>query len=169
MEQPKTSKYALQYGLFLGLVSIGFNFMLYTQELHYEQSAVNNIVGFGLLFIFILLGILAFKKANNGFVSLGQALKTGVGVAIVSALLGGIYGFIFANYIEPEFFDKVMEIARETAIANNPEINREQLDQGIAFQKKLMPFFPLIGIVVSAIVALIFSLIIGLVVRKTEA
>jgi uncharacterized membrane protein len=168
MEQPKTSKYAMQYGLFLGLASIAFNVMLYTQELHYEQNATTYIVGFALLFIFSLLGILAYKKANEGFISIGQSLKIGVGVSVIGALIGIVYFLIFIYAIEPGYVDKVMEIGRETAIANNPEINREQLDQGIAFQKKFFAAFTLIGVIINAIVGLVISLILGLIVQKTR-
>ena len=34
-QQPKTGKFALNYGLLLGLVSIVFGVMLYTQKMHY--------------------------------------------------------------------------------------------------------------------------------------
>lgn len=164
--QVKTRKYALQYGLFLGLASIAFNFMLYTQELHYNQDPMTQLVGLALLAIFIILGIVAFKKANGSFISIGQALKTGVGVAVVAAVISGIYGFIFTNFIEPEFADKMLEIAREQMLQQRPDLSDEQLEAGLDIQRTIMSFLPLVGILMSALIGLIISLITGLIVRK---
>ena len=167
-QQPKTRKFALQYGLFLGLASIAFNFLLYTQELHYEQDPISQIVGFVLMAVFIILGILAFKKANGGLISLGQALKTGVGVAVFASLLGAIYGFIFMNVIEPDFADKMAEIAKQQMLEQQPDMTDEQIEFGLDIQKKIINFIPLIGIVMSAIIGLIISLITGLIVKKAN-
>ena len=166
-QQVKTRKFALQYGLFLGLASIAFNFMLYTQELHYNQDPMTQLVGLGLLAIFIILGIVAFKKANGGFISIGEALKTGVGVAVVAAVLGGIYNFIFTSFIEPEFTEKMLEIARQQMLESRSDLTDEQIEAGLNVQKTIMSFLPLVGIIMSAIIGLVISLITGLIVRKS--
>ena len=167
-QQPKTSKFSMQYGLFLGLASIAFSVLQYTQGLHYEQDPITMVVGFGLLLVFIILGIVAYKKANNGLISLGQAIKVGVGISLIGAVLGTLYFFIFMNVIEPDYLDKVLAIGREAAIERQPDIDRDALDQGLEFQRKFFPVFLGVGILINVIVGLVFSLITGLVVKKTE-
>ena len=81
--QPKTGKFALNYGLLLGLVSIAFVFILYTMDMHYQGGFSVLIVSMVLSLAAIILGLMQFKKANNGFMSFGQALKIGVGICLI--------------------------------------------------------------------------------------
>ena len=61
------------------------------------------------MIVIIVLGIRNFKSVNNNLITWGQSVKIGVGIAIVSALLGIIYNLIFMNFIEPEFMNQMME------------------------------------------------------------
>jgi hypothetical protein len=90
----KTRKYALQFGLIAGLVGIVFGVMLYTMDMHYERSLAIQAVQFAILAVFVIIGIIQFKKANGGFLKLGQAVKLGAGVGLIAAVIGTIYCFI---------------------------------------------------------------------------
>ncbi len=70
--QPKTGKYAWTYGLILGLASLAFSFILYTMEMHYEQTAAVRIIGLVMIVAAIVLAVVQFKKANSGF-QIGRA------------------------------------------------------------------------------------------------
>src|SRR5690606_33567512 len=121
-QQPKTGKFALNYGLLLGLLSVVFGVMLYIQKMHYEMNA--SIIGVSIL---IMAGVLffainAFKKANGGFLSISEALKVAVGAAVVGAVISLAYQYILTHFIEPDFFDKAMEIAKPKAFEQNPNM-----------------------------------------------
>lgn len=86
--QPKTGTIALKYGAILGIIGIVFNLMLYSQDLHYQIDLQRILftIGLGLVFIVVgsIIGIKEFKKQNDGYVSFGEGLKIGIGMALIS-------------------------------------------------------------------------------------
>ncbi len=164
--QPKTSKYALTYGILAGLAGIVFSLMLYFMDMHYEQGIAIQAVQFAILAIFVIIAILQFKKANSGFLSINQAIKIGPGVAVISFIVGMLYFLVFSNVIEPDFMANSYEIGRQKAIVENPQLTPEQIDQGIEFQKKF--FWVIMGVfmLISAIFALIVGAITGAIVKN---
>ena len=166
--QPKTGKFALNYGLLLGLVSIVFSVMLFTMDMHYEQNIAIQMVSIVLAAAAIFIAINAFKKDNQGFLQLSDALKIGTGVALIAGILGLIYFFVQSNIIEPGYWDKVYEIGKQTALENNPKLTEEQIDQGIEMQKKFKWLFYPIGLIINIILGLVLGLIIGLILKKQK-
>ena len=165
----KTKKYSLQYGLLAGLIGVIFGVMLYSMDLHYERGLAIQAVQFAIIAVFIIIGIIQFKKANNGFLKITQALKIGSAVGLISAIIGTIYFLILSNVLEPDFMAKSYEIAKVQAFETNPKLTQEQWDQGIAFQKKLYPVFLAFGLVFSSLFGLIIGLITGLIAKKDQA
>ena len=165
----KTGKFSLQFGALAGLVGIVFGVMLYAMDMHYDRSTGVQAVQFGILALFAVIGIIQFKKANEGYLKLGQALKIGAGIGLIAAIIGTIYFLVLSNVIEPDYMDKMMEIQKATTLEANPQMTQEQWDQGVAFQKKLFPVFLVFGLVVSALFGLIVGLITGLIIKKDKA
>lgn len=166
--QPKTGKFSLQFGLIAGLVGIVFGVMLYTMDMHYERGFAIQAVQFGILAVFVVIALIQYKKANNGFIKIGQAIKIGAGVGLIASVLGTIYFLVLSNVIEPSYMDNMMEIEKVKTFEANPKITQEQWDQGVAFQKKLFPVFLAFGLVISALFGLIVGLITGLIIKKEE-
>ncbi|PIF01302.1 MAG: DUF4199 domain-containing protein [Maribacter sp.] len=167
--QPKTGKFALNFGILLGAVSIAFSIMLFTMDMHYEQNIAVQIISFVLSAVAVVMAISAFKKANNGFLTISEALKIGTGVTLVAGILGLLYFFVLSNFIEPGYWDKVYEIGKETAMANNPGLTEEQIDQGIEMQKKFSWLFYPIGLIMNIVTGLVLGLISGLVMKKQKS
>jgi hypothetical protein len=164
--QPKTGKYALNFGIILGIVSIVFSIMLFTMDMHYERNTAVQIISLILAAAAIVLAISSFKKANGGFLTLSEALKIGTGVALIAGILGLLYFFIQSNFIEPDYWDKAYEIGKQTALENNPQLTEEQIDQGIEMQKKFSWLFYPIGLIINIIIGLVLGLIVGLIMKK---
>ena len=164
----KTRKYALQFGLIAGLVGIVFGVMLYTMDMHYERSLAIQAVQFAILAVFVIIGIIQFKKANGGFLKLGQAVKLGAGVGLIAAVIGTIYFLVLSNVIEPDYMIKASEIAKVDAFEKNPKLTQEQWDQGMEIQEKFFPVFLAIGAIISALFGLVIGLITGLITKKEQ-
>lgn len=164
--QPKVSSFILKFGLISGLISVAFGLMLYFQGLHYERGIAVQAIPYVILAIAIVIGIIQFKKANSSYLKLGQALKLGAGIGLISALIGTIYFLVLSNVIEPDFMANTMEIAKTQAFEQNPKLTEEQWDQGAAFQAKFFPVFLAAGLVLSALYGLIIGLFTGLVTKK---
>jgi uncharacterized membrane protein (DUF106 family) len=165
--QPKTGKFALNYGLILGAVSVIFAFMLYTLDMHYQGGAA--VIGVSLLLsiVVIVIGMIQFKKANNGYMSFGQALKIGVGIGLVGAIIGVIFNQLLINFIDPETMTKAMEYQREQMMATG--LTTSQVDAQMEMAKKFStPTMQIaFGLVGSLFFSFILSLIPALILKKS--
>lgn len=167
--QPKTGKFALNYGIILGAVSIAFGVMLYSMDMHYEQSWPVRIISIVLMTAVVFWATSEFKKANSGLLNLSDALKLGVGIGLISAILSLLYYAILTNVIEPDFMDKTIEIAKVKAFEDNPKLTEEQWTKGVEIQKNFAWVVYPIGLIFNVILGLIFGLLAGLIMKKQKA
>ena len=133
--QPKTGKFALNYGLLLGGVSAIFVFILYTMDMHYQGGFSVMIVSMLLSLAAIILGLVQFKKANGGFMTFGQALKIGVGICLIGGIVSILFNQILINVIDPETMTKGMEYAR-AQLQESTNLTSDQIDAQLEMQKK---------------------------------
>jgi hypothetical protein len=165
--QPKTGKYALNFGLVLGVISVIFGIMLYTLDMHYQRNTAVTIVGVLITIVVLFFAINQFKKNNDGFLTLSEALKVGVGAALIAAIIGVVYQYALANYIDPNFMDKAMDAQMAEAMANG-KMTSEQVEQGKEMGKKFFWVGYPIYLIISVLFGLIISLVIGLVIKKNR-
>ncbi|MBD1261141.1 DUF4199 domain-containing protein [Maribacter polysiphoniae] len=170
MEQnePKTGKYALNFGVLLGVVSVVFGLMLFSMDMHYDQGWAIRGISLVLTVAAIFLGIFQYKKANGGYLTISEALKIGTGIALIAGIIGLIYFFLLSNVIEPGYMDKMYEIGKVQAMADNPNLTEEQIDQGIEMQKGFAWLtYPFI-LIMNIIIGLVLGLISGLILKKQK-
>jgi len=164
--KPKIGKFAWTYGLLLGLVSVIFNVMLYSMDLHYEQGWGVRGVGLVLMLAAIVLGIMQYKKANSGYLKIVDGVKLGAGIGLVSAILGLIYYALLTNVLEPDFFDKSMEIAKVQVLEKNPTMTDEQWNQGVEMQRNFAWMAYPIVIIFNIIIGLVIGVITGAIMQN---
>lgn len=166
----KTSSFALRYGLILGLISVVFGLMIYFLEMHYQNNTKIGIVSLLISSVVIILGLLAFRKANQGFISLSQALKTGLGIALVSGIISVLYQIILVTVIDPDTIQKTIDFQIDKIKMEQPELPAQTLNQIESMQKKLTSpaIMAAIGIIFSLFFGFIISLIAGLIVKKSR-
>ena len=100
MENKISSKNTmLNYGLVLGLTSMFINLIAYAIGIHLDQDWRVGALAFVAMIVIIVLGIKNFKAVNSNLITWGQSVKIGVGISIISALLGLTYNLIFINFI----------------------------------------------------------------------
>lgn len=165
--QPKTGKFSLNYGLILGGISIVFGVLLYTQDLHTSQSPGIMVFGLVLAAIVTFLGIQGFRKANGGYLTLGQALKIGAGIALISAIISIVYNLVLVNVLDPDAPSKIMD-ARLGPSLESGEITQEQFDlQKEQSIKYWWMGYPVI-LILNILIGLILGLISGLILKKAK-
>lgn len=100
------------YGLFYGGASIVFTLVLYLGGV---KLFVHPIAFLGLVIpiVFGVLGGLAQKKANGGYLEFSEALKTVFTVLVVGSLLGTLFQYLLFNIIDVPFREA---LAQETAV-----------------------------------------------------
>ena len=167
--KPTPGKFALNNGIYLGLAMVLINVALYVSGLVYDGVQWPNVIYYILFPVVIFYTISKFKKANANELTIGLAIKVGLAVAIVSALVYVVYGLLFVYVIAPGFMDQMVEISREKMLERG-DIPAEAVEQ----QMKFVEMFtnPWVAntfwIAMSALFGLIYSLIGGLVMRSNK-
>lgn len=167
--QPNTGKYALTYGSIYGGMLVIFVLMLFSVDMHYQGGAMVVVISVLLAIAAIVFGMLQFRKANGGFMTLSQAMKVGVGIALVGGIIGIIFNQVMSNVIDPEMLNKAMEFQKE-ALLENTKMTPDQVDAQMEMGKSFStPGIQIaIGLVFSLVSGLIYSLIAGLILKRTE-
>ncbi|HSP40019.1 MAG TPA: DUF4199 domain-containing protein [Gillisia sp.] len=170
METAKTEakKFILNYGVLLGILSILLGVITYVTNAHLEPSLITTIVSFAVLIVVIILGIKAFKSENAGYLTLGESLKIGVGIALIGSIFSAIWMLILMNFLEPAYMAQMAEIQREAMIEANPTMTDQQINAGMEMAAKFSsPWISIAFIIVGGMfMGLIISLIAGLVMKK---
>jgi hypothetical protein len=162
-------KFALNYGLILGLVMIAIAVVMYVTGMALELKQWPQYLYYIIFPVTVIYAISQYKKSNGNLLRLGEAIKLGVMIGVISGLVYAVYGLIFNYIIDPEFMDLIMEATRDKML-ENPNMTEEIVDQSMAMMEKFMS--PVLGtavwIALSAFFGLIYSLIGGLVMKKEE-
>ena len=169
-QTPSIKSTIITFGVILGSISVAFQLMLFFLDMHYKNDSTAGIVSLIIMIGVLLYSFISLKKQNEGFLSLSEALKIGIGVSLVSALIGIVYTQILVNFLDPDTMKKSLEMSMDTMRAENPEMPQEALDTARSMQEKMSS--PLIFSAVQIIFALFFGFIIsligGLIVKKSR-
>lgn len=163
-----TGKIALIYGVILGLISIAFSVMLYVMDLAYQRNWAASAVSIVMICALIFIGIYQFRSANEGYLSLPEALKVGIGVALIGSIFSIVYLWVLTTYIEPGFWDKTFELARIEMQENYVNLSSDKIDEIITTQKNyLWLTYPTI-LIFNIFIGFVMALIIGLILKKSR-
>ncbi len=162
--------FILHYGNILGLVSVVFALMIFFLDLHYAQENSINLVNYGISVSVIIIALLDYRKTSAGILSLGDSIKMGIGIFLISAIYISIYTLILINFLDTETLTKSLEVTEMKILEQNPEISEEQLDQILSFQEKFSTPFVIITVLItfSLISGFFSSLILGLIFKKSR-
>lgn len=169
MENKKSNtQIMLMYGGILGLLTIIISLLNYSFGNIYKPHWVINVLTYILMIVFIVLGLRCFKRSNDGYMKLGQAIKIGLGISLISAIIGIIYLFIFTNVIEPDFITNLKAFQEQMMYERFPDMDEAILEKQLEISQKfmtpgIMAAFALAG---SLIIGLIISLIAGAFMKK---
>ena len=165
--QPKTGKFSLNYGLILGALGVVFGLMLYYAEAHTTQSPAVTVISIVMMVAVTFWGINNFKKANGGYLKVGQALKLGAGIALIAGIITVLYTIFVANVLDPDFASKIMDARLAEAAAEHgltQEQVQQQKDMGIKF---FWMGYPVI-LIFNILLGLVIGLVAGLILKKAS-
>ncbi len=172
MEDQKstTKQIMLNSGLMLGFISILISVANFAIGDIYKPHWAVSVISIIATIAVIVLGIKKVKELNNGYLTLGEAIKTGLGIALVSGLVFLVYFFVFTNFLEPEFYARSLEVKEQAVLEMYPNLTDDQLEGAMDLQKKLNGpvFTSAILLIVSLFFGFIVALIGGLVMKKVE-
>ncbi|MDY8137233.1 DUF4199 domain-containing protein [Aquimarina sp. 2201CG5-10] len=125
-------KCVLKYGVILGILSITYNIVLYIFNKITEQNWIKSIIELIILIIMIIYGIYKYKKSNNDFLKLSQAIKIGVGVSFIGGIVTFIWFLLLLNVIDPDVYNQIVQAKLKSGISNNPDISQGQIERSVS-------------------------------------
>ena len=160
----------ITYGIILGSISVVFQLMLFLLDMHYKNDSTAGIVALLITSWVLVYSFIVFKKNNEGYMTLSEALKIGLGVSLISAIIGIIYTQLLVNVLDPDTMQKSLELSIDNMRAQNPEIPQEALETARSIQEKMSSplIFSAVQIIFSLFFGFIISLIGGLIVKKSR-
>ncbi|MCW8979952.1 MAG: DUF4199 domain-containing protein [Altibacter sp.] len=169
-QTPSVKKIALNYGLLLALGTIVVSVIVYVLGMHMDQPWWQSALNFIIMAAAIVYGLKTFKKESGGFLSLGEAIKTGLAISLVAGVIGSIFTYIFVTVIEPDFVTQLLDVTRENMIEQNPQMTEEQLEMTMGMTEKFMTpwFMTAMGLIASLFFGFIISLIAGLIMKQNR-
>lgn len=159
-QQAKARKFVLNYGLILGILMVVLGVVMYVANYHLNPHWAFILTSFAIFIAVVVFAVKAYKKENGGFLTLGEAIKIGVGIALIAAIMAGLWNFLLSTYIEPDYFAQAAELQRQKMIESNPSLTDQQLDKAAEMSAKFMK--PWFTFAVSIVSNLLFGLLIGL-------
>ena len=128
-------KNAVIYGLIGGILMIAFSLILWL--LGMMESKGLGMLTYLILAFAMFLGAKNWRdRFNEGWMTYGEAFKTGFFVVLISSVLLIIYNYIFFNFIDPEFIENQMATAEEKILEANPNISDADFDKAMAIAKR---------------------------------
>ena len=157
----------IQYGLIYGGLAVVFSIMLFIMDMHYQGGSLQQWTGFIIMVGSITFAQIAYRKLNDGYLNLSEAIKIGLGVTLIGILIALVYGWFQATILDPNQIEKATEFAINQAIDQNPEMtdemvamSREWIEWGsspVISSAFALGFGLLFGLIVSLITGLIFK------------
>lgn len=167
-QQVKASKFILNYGTILGIIMVVLGVIMYVANAHLNPHWSFSILTLAIFISVLSFGIKAFKKENGGFLTLGEALKVGVGIALIGGIIGAIWSLVLTTFIEPDYFTQMAEVQREQMLERFPEMTDQQLENAAEMNAKFSkPWFTFaVSIVSNLLLGLVVGLIAGLIMKQ---
>lgn len=158
-------KETLNYGIILGLVSVGLSVLTYMFDLTFKTWLMWPMMLISVLVLFFLLRSYR-DHYNNGYISYGKSVGAGVIINLYGAIISAIFVYVLYAFIDPGLMDKSLAIAEERMVARGmPESTIEQAMQ--VQSKMIKPWFTAMMSVINGVfMGLILSLIVSLFVMK---
>ena len=167
-EKPSIKPVAYTYGVYLSLLTIAGIVILYV--LNEQQNWIISLISFLITIVVYYYGISKYKKENANVLSLKDAIKVGMGMAVISGIIAAIYAVIHYGIIAPEFVDGIKEKAMDDMLSQNPNMESEALEMGTKmidmFTSKF--FMATMFLISSLFFGFIISLIVGAIMKNDK-
>jgi hypothetical protein len=160
-----TSKWAMQYGLYLGAVHIVFLLTLYFSDMMFE-SKWPDYIGYVYIIGFTWWGIAKYKSdVNGGYITYGQGLGLGVMISLFAAIFSAATIYIIMK-LDSSLSEKMLNILQENMMeANIPDDMMESMEK--IYEMTVRPgVVALSDFLGKVFTGTVFSLIIAAIVKK---
>lgn len=153
----------LTYGIYLALANIALTLVGYFLGYQTDNMAAGQwfqYVTWVTILIFTTLGIRAVREDSpHKSLSYGKGVGSAALIGLYAGVLGGIYAFVHFKFINPNFFDYLIDFVRTQQSAKGlSDAQLEQMEKGMR-----MMYGPVSFAIMSPIMSCLISTIVGLV------
>jgi hypothetical protein len=164
-EKRSVWKETLNYGIILGLISVGLSVLTYMFDLTFKTWIIWPSLLISVLVLYFLLRSYR-DHYNNGYITYGKSVGAGVVINIYAAIITAIYVYVLYSFIDPGLIEKSLAVVEERLIEKG--LPDSAIDQAMQIQAKMMkPWFTtMMSTLSSVFYGLILSLIVSLLIMK---
>lgn len=158
-------KHAFTQGTIWGIVLVIFSLLMYFLDLSLKQWV--GWLAYGILIAGIYLSAKTYRDQElGGAIEYSKVLGYGTLLGLMAGILSGIFTYVLYSMIDPGLMDKLFVMMEDQMLAQG--LTDEQVEQALTMQKGFMTpgFMAAVSIPTFALYGFIFSLIVGLFVKK---
>ena len=165
-----TRQIAINFGLLLSAYNVITGLLLVFLNLQYQNNSTIGLINLGVIIGVIFYGIYYFKKSNDGCINISEALKTGIGISLVSGVISALYSIILVYIIDPDFIEKTLEFQKKILLEKDKNLTIENANKMVDLQKKLTGPLTTSGFIIifNLFIGFIVSLVGGLIFNKSQ-
>jgi hypothetical protein len=159
-----TMKHLTNWGGILGLALIGISLVLYLLDM--TEAAWAQWVNYAVIAAIIYIGTKAKRNSQDGVLSYGQGLSSGVGITFFGSIFVAFYTFVFFSFIDPDMLQELI-LRVEDEMYNNGTPDA-QVEMAMSMTRKFMQPGPMAAMVVLSytFMGFIISLITSAILKK---
>ncbi len=161
-------KFALTYGLYIGVALIVLSLIFYLLDLHTEKWT--SYLSYVILLLGILLAQMHYRdKHLDGDITFGQSFSVGFLTGLFASIIAAIFSFFFISYLGEDYVETLLEKTM-VELEANPDLTDEQIEQSMSMVQKFMTpgIMTIFGLLSSTFVSLILALIAGAFTKKQD-
>lgn len=154
-------------GVYVGAALIVFSLITFLLDVDFESPI--KYISYLILALGLFWAVISYRdKHMGGTIDFKGAFTAGFYTALIAALIGGIFTFVYVEYIDTGIVEQILVKAEEDMLERSPNMSDEQLEQALDMTETftspiLMSVFSFIG---NLVVSIIFSLIIAIFAKR---
>jgi Protein of unknown function (DUF4199) len=162
---------SVKWGAIGAAAVIFYSIILYVVDSSLLVSTWAALLGLGVLIFVLVMGVKEVRTAQEGFISLSEALFTAFLIYVIASFLNSVFNYVLFNWIDPNLPILLKEKAIETTVemmqkfgGSEEDINKvlEQMDKDMDLGSASNLFWNFLkgsafGFIIAFIIALILK------------
>ncbi len=166
-------KTALNYGLYMALVSMALSAILYVSGM-YDLSGqgssrwVGFVSGLVITVVFVILAYNKYKQEGDGFLNFGEGWRLSFTTIVYSIIISLVWLVVYMFVLEPNYQEAIIQAQYDQLEARGLEEGSEGFEMAISWTEKMTsPVFMFVWTIVNgSIFGAILSLIMAAFFKK---
>jgi hypothetical protein len=156
---------ALKYAIITALAMFIFSIILYITNMYLNQSL--NWFSYAIMLAGLIFAVKDRRdKDLGGYITFGEAFKTGFLFSIITGVIGTVFSLIMMTFIAPDMIGEILKKAESDMI--NKGLPDEQIKVAMDWTRTLTKplWMAILGLFASAFFGAILSLIVAAIFKK---